>query len=114
MSRNIVRTTLLTCNAVKGLRLALTLVTLGTMCSGLCPGQLPCPEETAKQFARKLAGAPDTRPAADALDTPRRHCAGDGYTLLAAQLYDAGRLAEASRLLSTARALLETQPVDTR
>jgi tetratricopeptide (TPR) repeat protein len=43
-----------------------------------------------------------------------RYCAGSGYTLLAEELFDQGRLSDASRHLSTAIRLLEAKPANTR
>jgi tetratricopeptide (TPR) repeat protein len=87
-------------------------VVLAVTCSDLSSGQQPCPDTAARELALKLAGEAGSGTAGAGLDTAGRKCAGTGYTLLARDLFDAGRLAEASRAVLAAIGLLEAEPVD--
>jgi tetratricopeptide (TPR) repeat protein len=86
-------------------------VMLAATCSGL-PSQPRCPDAAARELAQKLTAEAGSGTAAAGLDKARRYCAGAGFTLLARNLFDAGRSAEASRAVSAAIGLLEAEPVD--
>lgn len=93
-------------------------VMFGATCFGQVQGKLPCDDP--KDVALKLAGRTDQswvseRGTAGAeVGVGGRYCAGAGFTLLAEDLFNAGKLAEASRYASAAIGLLEAEPADAR
>lgn len=87
-------------------------VLLGTTCFAQIQGAAPCSD--AKDAALKLASRPDQSMVADGLGVDGRSCASSGYSLLAEEAFDGGRLAEASRYASAAARLLEAEPVNAK